>query len=166
MTQSRVLLDTAAFMDSPQALGIQDGPTKDIRTIVQRFLTACYADLGKAPRLLDGEDVARLLCELLPRHYGARDPLGALTPQVLQAYLAFLKEAALVPEAFEMERAFDRHEASFEAAVRSGAAHQQGLAQTTPGDTRVFRGTKVGRNDPCPCGSGKKFKKCCQRLGD
>ena len=22
-------------------------------------------------------------------------------------------------------------------------------------------GPKVGRNDPCPCGSGKKFKKCC-----
>jgi uncharacterized protein YecA (UPF0149 family) len=22
---------------------------------------------------------------------------------------------------------------------------------------------KVGRNDPCPCGSGKKFKKCCGR---
>jgi len=22
-------------------------------------------------------------------------------------------------------------------------------------------GTKVGRNDPCPCGSGKKHKKCC-----
>ncbi len=21
---------------------------------------------------------------------------------------------------------------------------------------------KVGRNDPCPCGSGKKFKKCCE----
>lgn len=23
------------------------------------------------------------------------------------------------------------------------------------------RSTKVGRNDPCPCGSGKKFKRCC-----
>ncbi len=22
-------------------------------------------------------------------------------------------------------------------------------------------GPKIGRNDPCPCGSGKKFKKCC-----
>ena len=22
---------------------------------------------------------------------------------------------------------------------------------------------KVGRNDPCPCGSGRKFKKCCGR---
>jgi hypothetical protein len=26
--------------------------------------------------------------------------------------------------------------------------------------------SKVGRNDPCPCGSGKKFKKCCQALED
>jgi SEC-C motif-containing protein len=25
----------------------------------------------------------------------------------------------------------------------------------------VRQGPKVGRNDPCPCGSGKKFKKCC-----
>ena len=23
------------------------------------------------------------------------------------------------------------------------------------------KGKKVGRNDPCPCGSGKKYKKCC-----
>lgn len=22
---------------------------------------------------------------------------------------------------------------------------------------------KVGRNDPCPCGSGRKFKQCCDR---
>ena len=25
----------------------------------------------------------------------------------------------------------------------------------------VRRGTKIGRNDPCPCGSGKKYKHCC-----
>jgi preprotein translocase subunit SecA len=27
--------------------------------------------------------------------------------------------------------------------------------------TAVRKGQKVGRNDPCPCGSGNKFKKCC-----
>lgn len=27
----------------------------------------------------------------------------------------------------------------------------------------VVKGEKVGRNDPCPCGSGKKYKKCCGR---
>jgi len=34
-----------------------------------------------------------------------------------------------------------------------------------PGDTKKAAGgaggKKVGRNDPCPCGSGKKYKKCC-----
>jgi preprotein translocase subunit SecA len=29
----------------------------------------------------------------------------------------------------------------------------------------VRTGPKVGRNDPCPCGSGKKYKQCCGRLG-
>lgn len=30
-----------------------------------------------------------------------------------------------------------------------------------PGGTIKRKTKKVGRNDPCPCGSGKKFKKCC-----
>ena len=25
----------------------------------------------------------------------------------------------------------------------------------------IVKGQKIGRNDPCPCGSGKKYKKCC-----
>ncbi|SFG61882.1 preprotein translocase subunit SecA [Desulfotomaculum arcticum] len=29
----------------------------------------------------------------------------------------------------------------------------------------VRRENRVGRNDPCPCGSGKKYKKCCGRAG-
>lgn len=27
-------------------------------------------------------------------------------------------------------------------------------------------GSIVGPNDPCPCGSNKKYKRCCQSLGD
>jgi len=30
-------------------------------------------------------------------------------------------------------------------------------------ETHRNEGPKVGRNDPCPCGSGKKYKKCCGR---
>ena len=29
------------------------------------------------------------------------------------------------------------------------------------GEQTVVKGEQVGRNDPCPCGSGKKYKKCC-----
>lgn len=32
-----------------------------------------------------------------------------------------------------------------------------------PGHTIVNAQPKIGRNDPCPCGSGKKYKKCCGR---
>ena len=29
--------------------------------------------------------------------------------------------------------------------------------------SQMVRVEKIGRNDPCPCGSGKKYKKCCGR---
>jgi uncharacterized protein YecA (UPF0149 family) len=29
------------------------------------------------------------------------------------------------------------------------------------GDAEHVQGRYVGRNDPCPCGSGQKFKRCC-----
>jgi preprotein translocase subunit SecA len=34
-------------------------------------------------------------------------------------------------------------------------------AEEGPRPEPVRKGERVGRNDPCPCGSGKKYKKCC-----
>lgn len=39
------------------------------------------------------------------------------------------------------------------------------LAQQLKTKTKVREHKKVGRNDPCPCGSGKKYKKCCLESG-
>ncbi|MBM3333698.1 SEC-C domain-containing protein [Candidatus Sumerlaeota bacterium] len=44
------------------------------------------------------------------------------------------------------------------AAQATGA---EGGESPAPKIQPIRRGPKVGRNDPCPCGSGKKFKKCC-----
>lgn len=42
------------------------------------------------------------------------------------------------------------------------ALHKYWLERRTPLSVSVRRaGPKVGRNDPCPCGSGKKYKHCC-----
>jgi preprotein translocase subunit SecA len=35
----------------------------------------------------------------------------------------------------------------------------------SPQVQQVVRGEKIGRNDPCSCGSGKKYKKCCGAKG-
>jgi hypothetical protein len=40
-------------------------------------------------------------------------------------------------------------------------AHVDRLREEARRDGVVRAGPKVGRNDPCPCGSGKKYKKCC-----
>jgi uncharacterized protein len=43
---------------------------------------------------------------------------------------------------------------------------QRRLGFRSPDNLTTFRRTtpKVGRNDPCPCGSGKKFKHCCSKI--
>lgn len=38
------------------------------------------------------------------------------------------------------------------------------LAPAQPQQPVRRTGAKVGRNDPCPCGSGKKYKQCCGRI--
>jgi preprotein translocase subunit SecA len=51
------------------------------------------------------------------------------------------------------------------ACVRAGGADRVGYLD--PGEYEsdvtepIVAGTHVGRNDPCPCGSGRKYKKCC-----
>jgi preprotein translocase subunit SecA len=55
----------------------------------------------------------------------------------------------------ELEEAFQRKKKKeLEQARMAGAGDMQ-VQQV------VRSGAKVGRNDPCPCGSGKKYKKCC-----
>jgi preprotein translocase subunit SecA len=55
----------------------------------------------------------------------------------------------------DMEEAFQRRKRRELEQARMAGASEQGPVQ------QVVRGEKVGRNDPCPCGSGKKYKKCC-----
>ncbi|MBX3300704.1 MAG: UPF0149 family protein [Nitrospira sp.] len=44
-----------------------------------------------------------------------------------------------------------------------GRSIYQARLETGDLDQEPSRRTKIGSNDPCPCGSGKKFKKCCGR---
>jgi preprotein translocase subunit SecA len=56
----------------------------------------------------------------------------------------------------ELEEAFQRKKKrELEQARMAGAGDHQVVQQV------VRSGDKIGRNDPCPCGSGKKYKKCC-----
>jgi preprotein translocase subunit SecA len=53
----------------------------------------------------------------------------------------------------------ERHEPKEQDLVFSGSGGGQPIKKKPVQRTH----DKVGRNDPCPCGSGKKYKKCCGR---
>ena len=61
-------------------------------------------------------------------------------------------EEAAQPEAVENVQ---YHHAGYDEALDKGEEHKQRPAHADP---------KVGRNDPCPCGSGKKYKHCHGKL--
>jgi hypothetical protein len=68
------------------------------------------------------------------------------------------------PWAFYEPRAIARRQKRWAeedaARARAAARARRGIVGTKS-ETPVRAGPKVGRNDPCPCGSGKKYKKCC-----
>jgi preprotein translocase subunit SecA len=121
------------------------------------------------------------------RAYGQRDPLieykkeafalfGTLLHEVHEDFVQRLFRVQLVPESMAgMERRprprqmVARHEAlaGFGGGLPEGEAvevpargSRPEAGRPTPGAAPVRSGPRVGRNDPCPCGSGKKYKKC------
>ena len=77
-------------------------------------------------------------------------------PELLRSFLEYLPSTGRFPRADEWADRVARMDDSYQARIRPDGSVR--------GDTVRKAGAEVGRNDPCPCGSGKKYKKCCMRL--
>jgi uncharacterized protein YecA (UPF0149 family) len=76
---------------------------------------------------------------------------------LLGRYYDHLEETETVADVFEVRRALDGSAEDFLRAVRRGEVGHETAPPVAP---IVHRAPRLGRNDPCWCGSGKKFKKC------
>ncbi len=85
------------------------------------------------------------------RAYGQRDPLVEYKKEGLRAFKSL--EATLANELILFIENID----GFFAAQ---AAQNQHFVPVIPNTEKKIDESKIGRNDPCPCGSGKKWKKC------
>jgi preprotein translocase subunit SecA len=103
------------------------------------------------------------------RSYGQKDPLVEYKREAFTIYenMKFAIKRAVVERIShvqlltkeEIEQIHRQQEEMLEAQMR---AHQEAQAALQMAEEKkIIRATvKVGRNDPCPCGSGKKFKSC------
>jgi hypothetical protein len=157
MVSKQVALDTAAFLDSPQARALQDVGSDELRRVAEAFLAGCYDGVGKAPRLLDGDDLHTVVGHLMPSRFARGEALAERVPAVLEALIEHLDATQVVPNAFELRRALEGAGEELLEAVRTGKGHVHLPPRTDP---FVHGAPKLGRNDPCSCGSGRKYKKC------
>jgi preprotein translocase subunit SecA len=110
------------------------------------------------------------------RGYGQRDPLTEYKKEAFEMFqemIDALKEST-VEQLFKTRAVQEERPTPARTALLTPADWQEGRgreaggqAVRSPGraELRTPDGQKVGRNDPCPCGSGKKYKKCCLLKG-
>ena len=89
----------------------------------------------------------------------AAEPSSEETPAAPSEEAAQEETAAAAPAQEPEEKA----EPALNLRHKTDPAAMGGPAPAEEEEHHVYNGVKVGRNDPCPCGSGKKFKKCCGR---
>jgi preprotein translocase subunit SecA len=108
------------------------------------------------------------------RAYGQRDPLIEYKKEAFGLFTEMLQrideetlELIFKLQVAEKERPRRREperelQAVHQSTIGMGYASTQPAEEVAPGKPKPVKvGKKVGRNDPCPCGSGKKYKKCC-----
>lgn len=100
------------------------------------------------------------------------DPYDIIqTYESLQHYATVEAEQAaewakMKQQKLRLETMLDKQEQrAAERAAARGERPSQLYEQKAPGEPSVRKMPKVGRNAPCPCGSGKKYKKCHGRPG-
>jgi preprotein translocase subunit SecA len=110
------------------------------------------------------------------RGYGQRDPLTEYKKEAFEMFqetIDALKETA-VEQLFKTRAVQEEQPAPARTALLTPADRLEGRGREPGGATvrppgrtepRTADGQKIGRNDPCPCGSGKKYKKCCLLKG-
>jgi preprotein translocase subunit SecA len=95
------------------------------------------------------------------RGYGQKDPLVEYKKEAFDVFSEMTSRISteIVTRLFKMQ--VQTKEAVRKEPVRqSPVIYNRGEGSSAPVQT-VRRAKKVGRNDLCPCGSGKKYKKCC-----
>ncbi len=92
------------------------------------------------------------------RGYGQKEPLSEYKREgfTLFTYMVRQIREGTLERLFCLERAMEAPRGQAPTNVRYGPIADAGTRTHSPREEK-----KVGRNDPCPCGSGKKYKKCC-----
>ena len=95
------------------------------------------------------------------RAYGQHDPVVAYKEEGFQMFEAMIQaiREETIRRMFLVQIRTNQEVKREKVAKETSTASEKGSVKPAP----VRKTKKIGPNDPCPCGSGKKYKKCCMR---
>ena len=91
------------------------------------------------------------------RGYGQRDPVVAYRQEGWEMFDDMVSRIHTETASILLKAVFVKRESAPQPGQPAGARRKP----QEPLRPAASKGAKVGRNDPCPCGSGKKYKNCC-----
>ena len=158
--ERRYRLLAAGFRDAPRAPIWASRIGADFREALDLLSFVLARDLALAPADLDREHLGLLLGTLLPGRLSGEESYRNDIVDLLEDFLLFVIEEEGLTHRWELLSAIDAERTSFERAM----ANPDRPALRAPSHAPDRRpAAKIGRNDPCPCGSGRKYKQCCLR---
>ncbi len=104
------------------------------------------------------------------RAYNQKDPLVEYKKESFNLFTELIDEIkfntirTLQVIQFKMESAEEEAIAATKR-LEAEQMRQEAQIQLNHTEQKEFSGKKIARNDPCPCGSGKKYKQCCGKSG-
>jgi tetratricopeptide (TPR) repeat protein len=114
---------------------------------------------GRAYQTL--KETAKAL-ELYSRAYGMTSPLSYDRDGVLERLVPLLSELGRDAEADALVESEERAEKARKERYRRYEKEETSCSNVVDKQKQMpISSRKIGRNEPCPCGSGKKYKKCC-----
>jgi preprotein translocase subunit SecA len=120
------------------------------------FLDVAHRELGTAPEDLNAEQLEEILLRHMPRRIAAKRRGADQAVAVVSAYFEDLETRQAKSISAEQKKVLSDAAKKFPGLL-SGSDPAEEVAAMEPLRREE---SKVGRNDPCPCGSGKKYKKC------
>lgn len=129
-------------------LGLFPAPVQEVaQTVLETLLLAACGQRSVAPSELTQDDLKSALLEHVAS-LALPSEAKAFIPSLCRAFLEELQRQGRLGQGLVLGRFVGALKESFLAA--------------TPGRPTTYRrpGSKIGRNDPCPCGSGLKYKRC------
>lgn len=157
------------FLDSGHFRGKTKIYKDTAEYVAKSLLDYLFFEQHKELREINKDHVETFMLDFAPRKMSFATAAAKQVPEIMETFLTFLESGGDINNGMELAAMIKSKSRAFsklmprEKTIRKKTTVKKSTSQKNPAKKKIPE-VKVGRNDPCSCGSGKKYKKCCGKM--